>query len=1386
MMKSYHLIILLVLIYLHSLSAQRMLFNSFTAENGLSSINVNCLLQDKSGFIWIGTDNGLNRFDGKEFKVYKQQPNNSNSISDNSVWTLFEDKNGIIWIGTKQGVINKFDPTTEVFSQINLGTKISSEIGITSILQDKSGSIWIGTYSQGLFKYDPLSGKIINWNGTTQTASDISNKYITAILQDKDGYIWISTYYGLNRIDPKYIEKGFTKYFSIPGNENSISNNLVWRINQSIFDENKLWIGTADGVCYYNIKTGKISRFNVSPQFPLQFNKSFATLIEQKLSNENILWAATYGGLYKINLSNGKSEHYIYDKKNLNGLLSNQIDQLLVDRSGVLWIATDKGLNYHTSKTQRFNKLLTNFKSDPLLNDLYNADIKSVLTIDNNNFYLATSEGLFNLKIANGNTTTQKINTINSINLWSLEKGLNNNIWIGTYGYGLIKLDLSNNQTKFINIESPTFKTLAFKYIKSLHQSKNGTLWIGFWGGGLASFDTKTEQYRIFRHNEKNINSLTYNDVWDLHEDKFGRIWAGTNGGGLNLFIPEGEGRFKSFKCEVGNSNSIISNSINTIVEIPSDNPKETILLIGTENGISKAILKNKNANVYDFDITFENFAGYEIQSNNSVKGIMLDDESNVWISTDNGLTKYNPASKIAFNFNRSNGFNTNIFNSNSYNKSKNGLLIFGSSKGPVIFKPDEIDITSFNPKIVFTDFLIFNKSISPAEDSPLGSSISKAEEIRLSYNQNVFTFKFVSLDFNSPEQINYMYKLEGFDNEWIKSGNRQSATYTNINEGTYYFKVRATNSDGQWSNNETSIKIIISAPWWRSFWAYFIYVLVIFSGLYAIRKFELNRTKLRDELRLRDLESKKLREIEKIKSRFFTNLSHEFRTPLMLIKGPVEQLLSGNKINQNEQIKLIQRNSDKLQNLIDQLLELSQLEASSIELSAKKENLISLLRGIFYSFSELADRKKITLKYYSVSDEILAWIDRDKFEKILNNLLSNAFKFTPENGEIRIEVVNTSIDYIHYSTISIKDSGIGIPADKVDKIFDRFYQVDDSSKRAYSGSGIGLSLVKELVDLHKWKIFVHSKEGVGTEFILQIPLDENYLSDTQKNNDVKNVKDDKIEAIQNTRDEIIIEQIDNKNSSSKKSTVLIVEDSEDVRIYLQDILKQDYELLIAENGEKGLIEALEKLPDLIISDVMMPIMDGIEFCKKIKSDWKTSHIPVILLTAKASSESKIEGLETGADDYVTKPFSFRELSIRIKNLLYQRKVLKEKFSKSFNILIDENNLSKADQEFLEKANEIVEKNISNTEFDSDSFAQVIYLSRSQLHRRIQSIAGQSTGEFIRSIRLKKAAQLILDKKLSITQVSFEVGFNSPSHFSKAFKQMFDCLPSEFIDRSKS
>lgn len=1386
-MKHIFFVTILVVLIFNTLPAQRILFNSFTIDNGLSGSQVYSLLQDRTGFIWIGTDNGLNRFDGKEFKVYNNQPNNNNSVSDNSIWTLFEDPEGIIWIGTKQGVLNRFDPRTEKFTKINLSSNISSEIGITSIIKDKQGSIWIGTYSNGLYRYQPSTGKITNWNGIVNSENDISNKYITSILQDKAGFIWISTYYGLNRIDPKKIDQGIKKFFYNPELVNSITDNLVWRVNQSVLDPDKLIIGTAKGICYLDINTEIINRFNVKPKYSLQFNNSFATIIEQKLAGENILWAASYGGLYKINLTSGITEQFIHSKREQNGLLSNQIDQLLVDRSGVLWIASDKGLNYYSLKTQRFNKLFPDFNADPVLTDLYNADIKSVLATGNNNFYIAASDGLYNLKIENNTTKSQKINSLNSINLWSLEKGIDNSIWIGTYGYGLLKLDLENYHPKFYKLESPTLKTLAFNYIKSLYQSKNGTLWIGFWGGGLAAFDMKTEQYKIYRHNESDNNSLSYNDVWALKEDKFGRMWIGTNGGGLNLLVPGAQITFKAFKNIKNDHKSLISNSITTITEIPTKKKDETILLVGTENGINKITIKHHSSDIYNVELQFEKVSDNEFLSGNSIKGILVDNQLNYWISNHNGLTKYNPVSQVAFNFNYSNGFNTNIFNANSCCSANNGLMIFGSVKGPVIFDPSDVKLSSYNPGIVLTDFLIFNKSVVPGENSPLKTTISNTNDLTLSYDQNVFTFKFASLDYNSPEQINYMYKLEGFDDSWIKSGNKQTATYTNLNEGTYIFKVRATNSDGQWSSNEASLKLVINAPWWRSFWAYVIYFIIIGSGLYAIRRFEMNRNRLRNELELRDLESRKLKEIEKIKSRFFTNLSHEFRTPLMLIKGPVEQLLAGNNNNQTEHLRLIERNSRKLQNLIDQLLELSQLEASSIELKARKENIVLIARGIFASFSELASRKNISLSFKSVKDEIITWIDRDKFEKILNNLLSNAFKFTPEQGLIKIEIVNTTIDYLDYTTVSISDTGIGIPADKLDKIFDRFFQVDDSLKRAFSGSGIGLSLVKELVDLHKWKIVVKSELGKGTEFILQIPLNDNYLNDTQKIRDDKIINDSD-SALDN--DEIQLtgsptKKRENKNQSDKRTIILIVEDSEDVRIYLQDILANDHELLIAENGETGLSEALEKLPDLIISDVMMPAMDGIEFCKRVKSDWKTSHIPVILLTAKASFESKLEGLETGADDYITKPFNFRELTIRVKNLLEQRKILKEKFSKNIFIPIEENGLNLADREFLDKAIEIVQKNLSNPGFSSDSFAEQIYLSRSQLHRKIQSITGQSTGEFIRNTRLKKAAELVLEKKLSITQIAFEVGFNSPSHFSKAFKQVFDCLPSELGNRKK-
>jgi signal transduction histidine kinase/DNA-binding response OmpR family regulator/streptogramin lyase len=1354
------------------------------------------MLQDKLGFIWMGTDNGLNRFDGSNFKVYRNHPHNPSSISDNSIWSLFEDRSGNIWAGTKGGVLNKYIPALDKFERIKLNENKYTENSITSILEDSEGLIWVGTYSQGLFKYETKSGKITNWRYDPNNKKGLSNNYISSLLQDENGFIWISTYNGLNRLNPKNISGGFDIYFSSESKENSISNNLVWRISQSTVNKNLLWIGTANGLCTYELDKNKFTRIAIKPTYPLQFSKSFASVAEQNINGKDILWAATYGGLFKIDLNSNQSEQFIYDKKNPNSLLGNQIDQLLLDRSGVLWIATEKGVNYHSLKTQKFNNVYLKNIGNPLFPELYGSDIKSIIASGNDEFYLAASEALFYLKINKDQSLIKKFEELNNLNLWSLEKGNKDDLWIGTYGNGLIHFNLKTQKKEYIKIESPTFKTSAFNFIKSLHLSKNGFLWIGFWGGGLASLNTQTNEYKIWIQNEREKNSLSFNDVWTLHEDRFGRLWIGTNGGGLNLFVPSKNGEFLSWKFEEHNKNSLVSNSILTITEIPSSKENEAVIIIGTENGLSNVTVTNNPSNIYDVTLKFDNYLDATDLANRSLRAILRDSNGYLWLSGNTGIYRFNPRDISSTNFGYADGLFSNIFNSNSCAKSENGLMIFGTAKGPVIFNPDEIKLSEYKPNIVFTDFKVFDTSIKPDEDAAIDTNIALAKEIKLSYSENVFSFQFATLDYNSSESIQYAYIMEGFDKDWNFIGNRKFATYTNLNSGTYKFKVKSSNSDGVWNDNPIQILVTVNSPWWRTAWAYIAYLILILTGLLLIRKVELNKTKLQNELRFREIEAEKLRDIEKIKSRFFANLSHEFRTPLMLIKGPAEQLLTGKIKNPVEQVRLIQRNSEKLQKLIDQLLELTQLESSAIPLRAKEENLIVLLRGIVYSFASLAEQKKITLNFKSNLEEVFIWVDKDKLEKILNNILSNAFKFTPENGTILVAALKEMDNKKEFISISIKDSGIGIPKEKLEHVFDRFFQVDDSSRKEYSGSGIGLSLVRELVDLQRWKINVNSEIGVGTEFVIIIPTSEDYLDANQKiteeNNSIKIIpNDEKKELVSDNINSkkisgLAINGFPESNLNDKKKTILIVEDSDDVQIYLKEILKEEYNIIIAENGVKGLDSALQFLPDLIISDVMMPKMDGIEFCSHIKSDWQTSHIPVILLTAKASSENKIEGLETGADDYVTKPFSFRELSARIKNLLDQREKLKQKFGKNVNYKPEDITPNKADQEFLQKATITIEKNISEPEFGSDQFAQEMFLSRSQLHRKLHAVTGQSTGEFIRTIRLKKAAGLILEKKFSLTQIALEVGFNSPSHFTKAFKQMFGCLPSEFINRSNS
>lgn len=1389
MLIRYSKILIIILLVLSSfnqkITAQDIFFNNITVEDGLSNNTVNCILEDSFGFIWFGTEDGLNRFDGYEIKIYRHKPDEKNTISSNDIWSIFEDKDGFIWIGTKAGEINKYNPSLDKFESWKVGLTDNVENSVTCIFKDSKNNLWIGTYRNGLYLFDTINKKFINWKYEPEKAHSLSNNYITSISEDDKGILWISTYNGLNKLNLSQSEKTFTRYYHNTKESNTISNNLIWKVIPSKYEKNKFWIGTVNGLDFYNSNNSTFTRFNIPFEPKLQFGASVSSVVEENSDDGGYYWIGTYAGLVKFNSESKEFTRYRHQENNAFSLINDQINSMIKDRSGVIWIATENGISYFSGKEVRFNNVFSTTLALNKFKEMGAANVTSIIGDDKNGLIVGSTKGLFILDNKNN------IISFPDINAWTLCKAKNGKIWVGTYGQGLKEFNTLNKTIKQVEIETEFILPSFYRYIKSIYQDKNGYLWIGFWGSGLVRYNPDKNEFRVWINKPGDSLSLSYNDVWSIIEDRFGNIWIGTNGGGINLFAQSDKATERFIRLSTSSiKNKLSSNTIYTLLESKNpkvnNNPTSTVIWVGTANGLNKITFtnaellnKNKTLNVSVKVYTTENGL-----PDNSVKSIVEDDEGNLWIATSNGLSEFDPIKEEFSNYSTADGLISNNFNSGAGFKAEDGIIFLGSSKGLNVLNPSKIVQSDFKPPVFITDFQLFNKSVSVGNDSPLKKNILYTNQILLSHDQNVCSFQFTALDFNSPKSIKYAYKMEGFDTEWIQAGSRRYAAYTNLPPGNYTFKVKATNSDGIWNENFTSINVTINQPWWKTGWAYLLYLTIVVLGLFAIRRFELNRTKLRNELKMREFEAQKMKEIENVKSRFFANLSHEFRTPLMLIKGPIEQLKNG-KVNgsTSDYYDLIYRNTEKLHHLIDQLLELTQLEAEAIPVKARKENIVTILKGLFYSFKSLADQKNISLDFFCYDTNINAWVDRDKLEKIINNLLSNAIKFTPDGGLISLNILNRKIDEIDFAEVKLSDTGIGIAPEKLNKIFDRFYQTDDSAGKNYGGSGIGLSLVKELVELHRWNISVESEKGKGTTFTLKIPLSDNYLLPNQMMQNDKNGMEvnDKIIS-----ENIIADKVNEPillNSESNKSipSILIVEDSSDVREYINSLLQNDYNIIQADNAESGITKARDLMPDLIISDIMMPGADGLEFCKQIKSNLQTSHIPVILLTAKVTKQNKIEGLETGADDYVTKPFDFAELSARIKNLIEQRRKLKEKFSKEVKIEPDAVTINSLDKEFLERALAVAEKNIYNLNFDLESFAKEMFLSRSQLHRKMIAITGQAPGEFIRVFKLKKAAQLLLEKKLSVTQIALEVGFSSPSHFTKAFQQYFNCLPSEFI-----
>jgi signal transduction histidine kinase/AraC-like DNA-binding protein/AmiR/NasT family two-component response regulator len=838
--------------------------------------------------------------------------------------------------------------------------------------------------------------------------------------------------------------------------------------------------------------------------------------------------------------------------------------------------------------------------------------------------------------------------------------------------------------------------------------------------------------------------------------------------------------------------NSINSEQINYIFESEDDN--SNVLWIGTSGG-----------GLNRFERKTEIFSHFTVDDglpDNVIYGILEDDHRNLWLSTDNGLSRFNPDTKLFRNFDVNDGLLGNQFNPGACSKNINGEMLFGSTKGLIAFHPDSLIDNPHIPNIVITDFQLFNKPVKIEkkntaendENYKLPAAVSQLKKIKLTYQENIFSFEFAALDYRSPNKNQYVYMLEGLESDWNYTDyTRRYATYTNLDPGEYTFRVKGSNNDGIWNEKGTSIQIIISPPWWKTNLVYAFYLLVVGSIVFATWRAQLRRIRLKQQLKMEHFESEKLREVDQLKSRFFTNISHEFRTPLTLIIGSVKQMLAGDFIgNFKEQYRMIIRNGERLLKLINEILDLSKLESGQMKLQVVETDIVQFLKGIVLNFSPLADRKKVTLKFKSTEDELIGYVDHDKLEKIVTNLLSNAFKFTPEEGKIIVSISPLVPPLLRGDAegrgveIKISNTGPGIPADRIDKIFDRFYQSDDNYKKDGEGTGVGLALAKELVELCRWEISVSSIPDKRTTFIITLPVAKECFKADEIMEKTESAGRKPETGIESGSDIQFPDSVLPSPVSVKSSPVLlIVEDNPDVTAYISSFMKHDYLIVTAENGEEGLKKSLDTYPDLIISDVMMPEMDGFEFCQKVKSDECISHIPVILLTAKADLDSKIKGLEFGADDYISKPFEADELKVRSKNLIEQRIKLREKFSRMIEIKPGEIAASSMDEQFLQRLLDIFENHISDPDYNTESFAREIGMSRSNLYRKIQALTNQSTHNFFQSLRLKRAAQLLRKRSATISEIAYAVGFNSPSYFSKVFRKHFDQSPSDFVNHSK-
>jgi signal transduction histidine kinase/DNA-binding response OmpR family regulator/streptogramin lyase len=980
-------------------------------------------------------------------------------------------------------------------------------------------------------------------------------------------------------------------------------------------------------------------------------------------------------------------------------------------------------------------------------------------------------------------------------------------LWIGNF-HGLFRVEWRNGRAGAFSYfkPEPNLEGTPAQAVYDIFEDRAGEIWIAT-PAYLMRLDRATKNFVRYRYASEDPVTIDQNAFACIHQDRRGRFWLGTAEGLLH-FDPrsssEANGVFQRYSHEPANPSSLSHNVVRAICEDPDD--PENILWIGTAGG-----------GLSRFDMRSESFSHFTTKDglpNMVIYAILNDNDGNLWMSTNHGLSRFHPRTRVFKNFDAGDGLQDNEFNAGSYFKSASGELFFGGINGFNAFYPEDIRDNPHAPPVVFTDFQLFNQPASFTDkNSPLAAPINETKELTLAYDQNVFSFEFAALDYTDPAKNRYRYRMENFDKAWRENGTSRTTTYTNLSPGKYVFRVQGSNNDGVWNEEGASIKIIITPPWWQTWWAYTLYVLVFTAILYGLRRYEMNRQQLKHQVEVERLqaerknwEAARLQALDQLKSRFFANISHEFRTPLTLILGPVEQEMAAAADERSRRnLQLVKTNAQRLLRLINQLLDLSKLESGKMQLRAAAGDLVAFLQNLVVSFAPLAERKRIALRLESTEKKLLVYFDRDKMEKIFSNLLSNALKFTPEGGSVEVEVaVGSSNGSSQWratatatatATVTVSDTGIGIPPDRLPFIFDRFYQVDTSSTRQYEGTGIGLALAKELVELHRGTISVASVEGQGTTFTVQLPLGKDHLAPEEvleiseqysvaqasSPADMRSALHPFAENDQLSVDNDQLAMTSGQPpATSDEPIILIVEDHAEMRRFVRNELASAYRVLEAGDGEAGWEQALETIPDLVISDVMMPKMNGYELCRRLKTDERTSHIPVILLTAKADQPDKLAGLETGADDYLSKPFDRQELAARVKNLIALRRKLRERFARQLTLKPSEVAVESRDEAFLKKVMTVIEEHMGDEKFEVDMFCRSVNMSRAQLQRKLKALVNQSPMELVRSMRLERAADLLRQNAGSIAEIAYQVGFSNQAHFTRSFHEHFGLPPSEY------